>query len=240
MGRRDTTKQTRTGAARTQQATHRGGAGSSRLGKTYKAGRVTRESIVRAAEAVLIKDGHASFSIERVAAKIGISRGNLTYYFPTKASLLETLIIYTLARYRQRVRGAGKQLNTGTRAALGDVLTWLMQDASSEHTTRLFRELWAIALHDSRVAQAMDSFYARSVSAHLRRVLDTSRTTRDRQDLEAIIYLMHVMSEGVTVIFGTRRGADRLLHRVQDAARLAIMHLLTRELDVDEVTPGTG
>lgn len=207
---------------------HRGRAPTSRLGTTYKSGRVTREAIVRAAETVLIEDGLARFSIQRVASKIGISPGNLNYYFPTKASLLETLIVYTLAQYRHRVRGAAKQTQAGIQPALGEMLQWLMRDAISDHTNRLFRELWAIALHDPRVAKAMDSFYTRSVTAHLRRLAHSPGARCDRENLEAIVYFIHLISEGATVIFGTRRGAERLFTRVQEMAHRAIRHLLTQ------------
>jgi AcrR family transcriptional regulator len=64
----------------------------SRLGQSYRVGRIKREAILRAAEATLITHGHARFTVERVAARLNISPGNLNYYFPTKASLLEALI----------------------------------------------------------------------------------------------------------------------------------------------------
>jgi AcrR family transcriptional regulator len=218
-GARTKTKQARPGAARGQSA--------SRRGQTYQTGRVTRQAIVRAAESVLIEHGHAKFTVQRVAAKIGISPGNLNYYFPTKALLLETLIVYTLAQYRHRVRTAGEAMNTGSREALGNVLLWLMEDARSEHTSRLFRELWAMAAHEPRVAKAMNEFYSRSVTAHLRR-LDASGSDRTDNDIEAIVYLMHVISEGSTVIFGTLPQAQPLFDRVRGAAHRAIMHLLTQ------------
>jgi AcrR family transcriptional regulator len=197
-----------------------------RRGATYEPGRVTREAIVRAAESVLIENGHARFTIERVATKLGISPGNVNYYYPTKASLLETLIVFTLSQYRRRVRGAGERFNTGDKEGLGDVLRWLMEDAVTNHTNRLFRELWAIALNDARIARAMDMFYARSVRAHLRRLTDRSTVSQDTQKLEAIVTLMHVISEGTTVLFGMRPEAQASFGRVREVAHEAIMSLL--------------
>lgn len=187
---------------------------------------MTREAIVRAAESVLIENGHARFTIERVATKLGISPGNVNYYFPTKASLLETLIVFTLSQYRRRVRSAGERFNTGDKEGLGDVLRWLMEDAVAHHTNRLFRELWAIALNDARIARAMDMFYARSVRAHLRRLTDRSTVSQDTQRLEAIVTLMHVISEGTTVLFGMRPEARAAFGRVREVAHEAIMSLL--------------
>ncbi len=217
------------GKAKGAQAAEAGSrSGASRSGQTYERGRVTKQAIVRAAESVLIEQGHAKFTVQRVAAQIGISPGNLNYYFPTKASLLETLIVYTLAQYRHRVRTAGEAMNTGSRDALGKVLLWLMEDARSDHTSRLFRELWAMAAHEPRVAKAMDGFYSRSVNAHLRRLEKASGSSRAGEDIEAIVYLMHVMSEGSTVLFGTLPQAQPLFDRVRNAAHRAITHLLTQ------------
>jgi AcrR family transcriptional regulator len=186
---------------------------------------------VRAAAGVLVQDGYARLSLQRVADKAGISPGNLNYYFRTKASLLETLITYTLAQYRDHAHTAGQQMNSETKDSLGDVLLRLMQDARSASTNRLFRELWAIALHDPQIAKAMDSFYSRSASAYLRRARHNSAMGCGGAELEATIYLMLVISEGVSVIFGTRSPADPLFSRVQDAAHRAIVHLLKRRSD---------
>ena len=115
---------------------------SGRLGSTYRPGRATRRAIVEAAEAVLIEHGHARFTVQRVAEKLGISPGNVNYYFPTKASLLETLILFTLMQYRRRVRAAGDKINTGTAEALGEAVRWLMDDAIAARTNRLFTNRW--------------------------------------------------------------------------------------------------
>jgi hypothetical protein len=118
-------------------------------------------------------------------------------------------------------------MNPQAKDSLGEVLLWLMEDARSEGTTRLFRELWAIALHDPQIAKAMDSFYTRSANAYLQRAGDKSAMSTEGE-LEAIIYLMLVISEGVSVIFGTRPTAGHLFSRVREAAHGAIMHLLAK------------
>jgi AcrR family transcriptional regulator len=214
---------------------HRKRASTSRLGKNYAAGRQTRGAIVRAAAAVLTRDGYARFSVQRVADEAGISPGNLNYYFPTKAILLETLVTYTLAQYRDRAHKAGQQVDSETKDSLGDVLLRLMQDARSDQTNRLFRELWAIALHDPHIAKAMDSFYTRSANAYLRRARYQSRVGFGEEEVEAAIYLMLVISEGVSVIFGTRPTADRLFNRVRDSAHQAIVHLLLQRSEVQRM-----
>jgi len=207
---------------------HHQRAPASRLGERYEAGRRTRGAIVRAAGAVLTRDGYAQFSVRRVAAELGIAPGNVNYYFPTKASLLETLVSYTLAQYREQARAVLPRTHLAITDFLGGVLRRLMEDARSDQSSRLFRELWAVALHHPQIAKAMDSFYSRSAKAYLRLARRTSETAPGGAELEGILYLMLVISEGVSVLFGTRPADDDLFGRVSDAAHRAIVHLLLR------------
>lgn len=194
---------------------------------SYRTGQATRAAIIRAAESALLEYGHARFTVQRVAQKLGISPGNVNYYFPTKASLLEALILYTLLQYRRRVRLADDKREGGKAATPAEVLGWLMDDAISQHTNRLFRELWAIALNDPRVARAVDDFYTRSVHGHLRRLTQRWAFRKDASQLEAVVFLMHVISEGTTVLFGMRAGSKELYTRLRATAIEAIAPLLT-------------
>ncbi len=197
----------------------------SRRGTTYRAGRATREAIVQAAESVLTDLGHAQFSVQRVAARAGITPGNLNYYFPTRAALLEALIRRTLTRYRRRVLALGAS-GGGRPAEFGAALRWLTDDAVSGPTNSLFRQLWAIAASDARVAAAMDRFYSNSVRGHLRRLGVRTAAAGSYLDLEAIMYLVLVVSEGSTVLFGTRARSAVLFRRVQAMAVRAVADLV--------------
>ena len=46
--------------------------------------RMTSETILHAAESVMIEAGYHNFSIRRVASAAGVTVGNLQYHFPTK------------------------------------------------------------------------------------------------------------------------------------------------------------
>lgn len=188
----------------------------------------------------MIEHGHAKFTVQRVAERLNISPGNVNYYFPTKASLLETLILFTLMQYRRRVRAAGEKINTGTAQALGEAVCWLMEDSLAARTNRLFRELWAIALNDARLAKALDQFYSRSVRGHLRRLWDRSAVTAEAERLEAIVFLMHVISEGTTVLFGMGLRSRESFERVRGVAHEAIMKLLLEPAGDGDGRPGAA
>jgi AcrR family transcriptional regulator len=204
------------------------GAPATRRGTTYRPGRSTRDAIVRAAETVLIEHGHAQFSVQRVAAQVGISSGNLNYYFSTRAALLEALILHILARYRRRARVRARTRRAELPAEFDAVLDWLMEDSLDPNVARLFRQLWAIAASDARVAAAMDRFYLLSVRGHLRLLGVRPARTPEYRELEAIMCFMHVISEGTIVLFGTRRRARALFSRVRSVAERGVADLVAR------------
>src|SRR5437763_11448228 len=50
--------------------------------------RIRREQIVEAAVAVIAEQGLQNLSLSEIEKKAGMSRGQLTYYFPTKEDIL--------------------------------------------------------------------------------------------------------------------------------------------------------
>ena len=51
-------------------------------------GKIRREQIVEAAVAVIAEQGLQHLSLSEIESKVGMSRGQLTYYFPTKEAIL--------------------------------------------------------------------------------------------------------------------------------------------------------
>src|SRR5262245_59714942 len=78
----------------------------------------TRERVLLSARRVLIRDGHARFSIRRVADLAGIAVGNLTYHFPSKRQLLRALIESLVAEYRTGIERFYEDLPAGPEASL--------------------------------------------------------------------------------------------------------------------------
>ncbi len=64
-----------------------------------------REEIIKTATKILLENGHGALSIDNIARIMGISKGNLTYYFKTKELLVISLfddLMDNLARRRAR------------------------------------------------------------------------------------------------------------------------------------------
>lgn len=193
-------------------------------GASYQSGRETREAIVSAAENVLAEHGHSQFTLKRVADAVGISVGNLNYHFPTRDALLETLIDRTLAEYGKRFSTLITGRTGPQKKLLGDLLAWVIADATTHRYTHLFRELWAMSLHSKRIARALDRFYDRSIKDVVN-LIRSSTPRSNCRELRHIVELICVISEGCTVVFGNRKSSNSL-KEVKRLARRAIQSLM--------------
>lgn len=196
------------------------------LTPSYQTGKATGESILSAAERVLVRFGHAGFTLKRVADEAGIAVGNLNYHFPTKDSLLARLIERTLAEFLHRFAAVPPHGDESTAERLGDLVVWFMDDSTTERYTHLFRELWAAALHSRTLKTSLADFYERSIAKVLD-LVNSFPTQMPPQDLKLIVYFMCVISEGSTVLFGARRAASPLFVQLKRLARQAVINLAT-------------
>lgn len=62
------------------------------MARTYQRNRPTRELILQTGMRLFLKQGYTATHSSRVTKELGISPGNLTFYFPTKEHLLAQLV----------------------------------------------------------------------------------------------------------------------------------------------------
>jgi len=185
----------------------------------------TARKILGAARQVLVQEGYARFSMRRVAAVVDMSVGNLTYHFPSKNQLLRALIQDTLNDYRALFQEYRKQVGDDPEASLRGLLDYLMRDSASDGTSKLFRELWALAAHDTGIAAEMDAFYDAAIDAVID-ALGPKRHLATREDARTFAFLATLISEGAVVLFGTRQDAQPLLDAVRELAVRALLGAL--------------
>ena len=81
----------------------------------------SRDDILAAARAVLLRDGIAAVTLEAVAREAGMSKTGLYYYFSSKEALIFELVFAAYQRHAERVQSAVAASTTGP-AALGAVI----------------------------------------------------------------------------------------------------------------------
>lgn len=69
-------------------------------------GRIRREQIALAAVAIIAEEGLQNLSLSAIEERAGMSRGQLTYYFPAKEDILLAVFDRLLSMMHQRVQAA--------------------------------------------------------------------------------------------------------------------------------------
>src|ERR1700689_5172437 len=165
----------------------------------------TPTAILRAARTVPASVGYARLTMRAAASRAGLTVGNLAYHFPSKRGLVRALIMSLVADCQAKSSEYLRTVGHRRRGGFAGLLRWLVEDSVSTETSRLFRELWAMALHDEVIAEAMDRFYAQ---AHERVVLllRLTQPTLRRRRAQDIVQLMGAISEGANELYATTSG----------------------------------
>lgn len=149
-------------------------------------GRLRRESLLDAAEHMLVEVGDAESSLRDIANRAGVRLGHLQHYFPTRGELIHAMLKRVLDRSLRRLAGAATQ-GRGEDEPAADVMTVspeqlvavLLAEQDDPFLTRLYVEIWAIAARDESVAEVAREFYQRYVG------LVSEFISRRRPDLPA-------------------------------------------------------
>jgi AcrR family transcriptional regulator len=194
--------------------------------------RTVVERILDSAETVLRRHGYAGFTTRRVAEAAGIAPGNLAYHFPTKLELLRALIKRLMTHYSARFLEALQPPGPGVEG----LVRWLLDAAVEEQGNALFRELWAMALHDEVVREAVDDCYDQ-LMAGVEAALLSSYPAANPQHVRELVQLIAVISEGSSVLYGTRHGRLVPYERVVDLA-VELIGVIAPELASERTAPG--
>jgi AcrR family transcriptional regulator len=148
-----------------------------------------RQDIINAGLAVLRESGYSGFTQPRVAAEAGLRQSHLTYYFPTRVDLLESVARTAIERQlgavdgivgSPSVRAAAKAIaNVTVRYENTRVIMALAQAADQEPVLReLFRE------------------FADGIILRAGKLLENLNITPTDEHC----YLLHALSVGMAVI----------------------------------------
>lgn len=119
---------------------------------------IARRRIIDATMGEIIRDGIAGLSLRKIAAAVDVSLGNLTYHFPTKATLIEALLDDRIAEYARLFSALLKETGPDPRDQLAAIVRALVEDLRKAEIA-FFPQLWAHAAVDETTWQQMHKLY---------------------------------------------------------------------------------
>ena len=190
---------------------------------THEKGITRLISILDAAREVLMEAGYGGFTMRKVAARAGITIGNLNYYYRTKEDLLRDLLEYVINHYLEEFERRRQIAGQSPEKQLLAVLKFWIEDLNTLETTIFFPELWALGNHDPYIAELIDDLYAKA-RLPLNELIPQINPTLTRKEAERMALYMCAAMEGLTIFVGNDKSwADQL----EEIKRITIRNFMT-------------
>lgn len=178
--------------------------GTARTELTSKGNRRVQD-ILGAASAILVEQGFRAVNKRSVANLLGISDGNVSYYFPTKESLWLALIEFELAEYYRRHHPESTIADDGPQAAFDDYVSRWIDEYQDPRVRIFFSQIITVAESSSRIASKRDEIYEDFVAT----VLGLARRLQPRvraQEMERRVLTAIAVLEGLHAVSAFRPG----------------------------------
>ncbi|MFZ4719149.1 MAG: TetR/AcrR family transcriptional regulator [Ilumatobacteraceae bacterium] len=133
-------------------------------------GEATRARILETATRLLIELGAEGMSFRNVARELGMSIGNMQYYFPSRASLLDEVCSAWAEQWKLGANAAAQGGSTPRDAIMRMVDYWL--ESQQKEEVRIFWQLFVLSAYDAedtlKVQRRQDDDLIKSVADRLR------------------------------------------------------------------------
>ncbi len=187
------------------------------------------EEVLSAAEALLIRDGAEGLSVRSVAKEVGISVGNLQYYFPTRALLFDAVFQRYVATFASDLESVVLTADA-PRANFERLFDyWLATEFQPEQG--LFWQLWAISAHDEHARATMRRVYdglIAKMAQLLRELHPELRPTAATLRAATITALI----EGSGIFVGFGREPDETMSGLHGEIRMVALEIVDRPPDL--------
>ena len=161
------------------------------------------EQIVQAGSEILLAHGLWSVSKRRIANDLGISDGNIGYYFPTRQSLWNAVVRYELDEYYRRHHPPSQVAADDVQARFDEYILRYVGEYQDRFVRIFFSQILTVAEVDEMIAGFRDEIY----EDFLAQTVDRARPLvpgMDEQELEQRALLIVSLLEGLHAVSAFR------------------------------------
>lgn len=194
-------------------------------GATSDKGRRRVSEILHAARDIVINESAARLTMRKVAARCGITVGNVSYYFPNKQALLNDLCDAVLQGYADDWDEITEDPYLTPEEKLVGVTRHIMDDLTTKETTHFFPELWVLANHDPVAADSMEYIYAMERAVFVK-LIGEINPALNGEEREVVALFISSAIEGMTVFIGHERKWRSRAEQTINIAAKTFLHLV--------------
>lgn len=187
-------------------------------------GEATRARILATATRLLVDLGAESMSFRNVARELGMSIGNLQYYFPTRASLLDAVCEEWAATWSAGATAAADAAPTPREALIRMIDYWLASQQREE--VKIFWQLFTLSAYDDEATREVQRRQDDELVDHLARRLRAVHPGLGRSEALRRAALIASLIDGAGLFLGYGRATRPGLRGLRNDVRAAAIALV--------------
>ena len=176
--------------------------------------------ILQAALDVVVEAGYNDLTLEAVARRVGISKGNLQYYFPTRSDLLQAAFAEHVEAHKRIWLEVHDAPAPNARERLRRLVAFELAANRDPRFVAQVRERWSLAERD-RALRRLSNNWHRWVTGRYANVIGTIRPELDKRACRQLGIMIYAMMVGSSPYFGPDRAipsmSNGLDKRIEDA-----------------------
>lgn len=183
--------------------------------------------ILGAARRIFAGEGYAGLSMRRVAAEVGVSLSNVQYYYRSKDTLVEAVLLYTMTTFQEKIDHIINEMANAPRVEqFQSTVDMFLDELSDPITVAVFFEIWALATRNPFASALMDKMLARERKAIFILIRGLAPTISDDQyRVRAALIVAQIQGLLFFRMFNPQKNAE--LTGLEQAAKQAVLHLAT-------------
>jgi len=189
-------------------------------------GDAKRQQILDTAKQMLLEGGIDAFVLRDVAERLGITHGNLQYYFRTKQDLLVAIFDLEIAKYAGSLQDAVSATTT-RRGRLGAIIDAGLKELRSPDTA-LWRMVMSMVDHSPDMAALLkkeNDLYRSVVARELKQIAPHLSTQRRKQ----IARIIQAILDGLGIQFVHEDPDSAEMRALESEIKAAILALVEAE-----------
>lgn len=191
-----------------------------------KKGDAKRLQILQAAKKILLEKGPDGLVLREVAEQLGITHGNLQFYFRTRNALLIAIFDGEVAKYTQGLKEAVSATST-RRGSLAAIIDSGLSELRSPDTA-LWRMAMSMADHSPEMARILkkeNDLYETVVAQELKQIAPKLNAQRRRH----IARIIHAILDGMAIQFVHEDPNSADMRALESEIKSAIFALVEAE-----------
>jgi AcrR family transcriptional regulator len=186
-------------------------------------GQERRQQILDASKLLLVKGGLEKLALREVADQLGITHGNLQYYFPTKHALLVGIFDQELGKYTEGLVQAVASTSS-RRGRLAAIIDSALTNLKAPETA-LWRMLASMADHSAEmqgILRNANHRYQQVVASELKQIAPQLSAQR-RQHIAQFI---HAIVDGLSIQFAYEDPDSANMRALESEIKVAIADMV--------------